>query len=170
MNNLLIIINGQGGVGKDSLIKSLKNIEVINISSIDSIKEIATSIGYMGEKDPKSRKFLSDLKALLNEYNDYPYKQLISKVREANKAMDNGVIFIHIREPKEIERFKKDFENEEIYTMIVLRETGIIYNNKSDEEVFDYNYDITFMNEKDIEYTSMYFNDLILSLKEYLND
>lgn len=72
----IIVINGRGGVGKDTLCDFVKEkyddtYGVQNISSITRIKEIAKDIGWDGNKDEKGRKFLSDLKKALTEYGDF---------------------------------------------------------------------------------------------------
>ena len=73
MEKTVIVINGAGGVGKDTLCEfAEKHFRVMNISSITPIKEIAAMCGWGGEKTDKARKFLSDLKALSIEYNDFP--------------------------------------------------------------------------------------------------
>jgi adenylate kinase len=62
MNKAVIIINGAGGVGKDTICDlAAKHFKVKNISSITPIKELAARCGWGGEKDDKARKFLSDL-------------------------------------------------------------------------------------------------------------
>ena len=65
MNKVVIVINGAGGVGKDTLCELASlHFKVFNVSSITPIKEIASMCGWSGAKDDKSRKFLSDLKLL----------------------------------------------------------------------------------------------------------
>ncbi|MBO5879339.1 MAG: hypothetical protein J6Q68_02150, partial [Clostridia bacterium] len=65
MKKLVMVINGAGGVGKDTLCDfASAHFSVMNISSITPIKEIAAMCGWNGEKSDKARKFLSDLKAL----------------------------------------------------------------------------------------------------------
>ena len=73
MRKIVFVINGAGGVGKDTLCDlAAKHFKVYNVSSIDPIKEIAAMTGWKGEKTDKARKYLSDLKALTINYNDYP--------------------------------------------------------------------------------------------------
>ena len=63
MNKAVIIINGAGGVGKDTLCDAAAtSYKTRNISTITPIKEIAAQCGWNGAKDNKSRKFLSDMK------------------------------------------------------------------------------------------------------------
>ena len=78
MQKQVIIINGTGGSGKDTFVQYCsKYAKVINISSVDKVKEAATIlVGWKGEKDEKSRKLLVDLKKLSIDYNDAPLKYI----------------------------------------------------------------------------------------------
>ena len=61
MKQLAIVINGCGGVGKDTLCQmAARHYKVRNISSVTPIKELAVQCGWNGAKDNRSRKFLSD--------------------------------------------------------------------------------------------------------------
>ena len=61
----IIIINGSGGVGKDTFIAMCdKYTYTKNYSSVDEIKCVARQLGWNGGKTEKDRKFLSDLKLL----------------------------------------------------------------------------------------------------------
>ena len=52
MNKTVLVINGEGGVGKDTLCDlAAKHFKVKNISSITPIKEIAAMCGWRGEKE-----------------------------------------------------------------------------------------------------------------------
>ena len=66
MDKHIFIINGSGGVGKDTFVglvstqlnDMLKKFHtVINFSSVDKVKEIAKEIGWDGKKTEKNRKF-----------------------------------------------------------------------------------------------------------------
>ena len=82
-NKQIFIINGSGGVGKDTFVSLVSNnIATMNFSSVDKVKEIARDIGWLGEKTEKDRKFLSDLKLLCTDYNDMPFNSMRSKVAE----------------------------------------------------------------------------------------
>lgn len=152
MINKIFVINGSGGVGKDTFVSLFREVSkdfmrIINYSSVDRIKEIAREIGWSGEKDEKSRKFLSDLKVLCSEYNDLPFK-CMNKVVEENKNKYDTVIFLHIREPQEIKRACKEFEAKSI--LIKRDSIKHIVSNEGDKNVFDYKYDIVINNDKDI--------------------
>ena len=61
----VVIINGIGGSGKDTFVVMCKDVlganRVLNISTVDFVKEVAKFCGWDGSKQPEDRKFLSDL-------------------------------------------------------------------------------------------------------------
>lgn len=158
MDKQIFIINGSGGVGKSTFCKMVEEVlplfankfdgvrimPVKSVSSVDQIKEIAEFVGWNANfKTEKDRKFLSDLKDLCSEYNDFPFNYIATQV-ELFKESNRYVLFIHIREPKEIERAKQSFNAK---TILIKRDNvKHITSNKSDREVFDYDYDIVINN------------------------
>ena len=153
MNKTVIVINGAGGVGKDTLCEfAEKHFKVMNISSITPIKEIAAMCGWAGEKTDKARKFLSDLKALSIEYNDFPTVWATKKYNEFLES-DNEILFVHIREASEIEKFVKATDKK-AKTLLIRggsRMTKSNYGNASDDGVENYPYDYYFLNDKTLE-------------------
>ena len=153
MKKLVIVINGAGGVGKDTLCDFAKeSFKVFNISSITPIKEIATLCGWDGKKDDKSRKFLSDLKLLTVEYNDFPTAWALARYREFLES-DNETMFVHIREPKEIEKFIRatDGGAKSLLVRGGERMVKTAFGNSSDDEVENYAYDYYFVNDKTLD-------------------
>ena len=143
------VINGSGGVGKDTFVSLAKILVpggdscIKNYSSISGIKDIAKQIGWHGEKSERGRKFLSDLKRICAEYNDYPYRlceKFILSVPPSVKA-----VFIHVREPQEIEKIVKSFNARTI--LITNKNVKQITSNDSDGSVFEYFYDVTIKND-----------------------
>lgn len=153
MEKITIIINGVGGCGKDTLVELASGYhKVKNISSITPVKEIATHCGWNGEKTDEARKFLSDLKKLLTEYNEFPMQYLL-KEQEEFLSSDDELLFVHIREPQEIEKFKKTSKTL-TYALLVLPRDELknkVYGNKSDDEVNNYDYDLVFANDKPLD-------------------
>ena len=154
MKKLVVVINGAGGVGKDTLCGfAAEEYRVRNISSVDPIKELARMAGWEGEKTDRARKMLSDLKRLFTEYNDLPLKYIREQYEQFLNS-DEQVMFVHIREPEEIVRFVKTAP-EHIKTLLITnssRETAV-YGNVSDDNVALYQYDGTYDNQYSLEET-----------------
>lgn len=166
MKKVVIVINGQGGVGKDTLCElAAKHFKVKNISSITPIKELAARCGWGGEKDDKARKFLSDLKRVLVEYNDYPTVWAKSEY-EKFLLSDEQLMFVHIREGAEIKKFV-DATDGAAKTLLVRggdRMTKSNYGNASDDLVEQYEYDLYYVNEKTLDVAEEEFVSLLSTL------
>jgi len=148
--NKVIIINGGGGVGKDTFVKLCKeqNDNVKSISTVDCVKEIAKKCEWDGSKSENDRRFLSDLKDALAKWNDIPFNKVINFI----KSMDNKIIFIYCREPDEIERFCYSIENAEVSTLLIINDNVTkINSNHADAEVENYNYDYIIYNNGTID-------------------
>ena len=81
------------------------------LSTVDFVKEIATKCGWDGTKDLKNRKFLSDLKDLLTNWNNVPFNKIVQQVKSIedewkyyNIDLNRTAIFIDCREPEEIQK------------------------------------------------------------------
>ena len=163
MKKAVIVINGAGGVGKDTLCDlAAKHFKVYNVSSITPIKEIAALCGWNGSKDDKSRKFLADLKKISVEYNDYP--TLWAKERYLEfLSSENEVMFLHIREPEEIKKFvlATDCAAKTLLIRGGCRMTKTNYGNAADDSVEQYEYDYYYTNEKTIEEAEVEFSALL---------
>ncbi len=168
MKKLAIVINGAGGVGKDTLCDfAAAHFKVMNISSITPIKELALQCGWSGKKDDKSRKFLSDLKLLLVDYNDFPTLWAKARYEEFLKS-DDEIFFVHIREPREIEKFVSATGGA-AKTLLVRggeRMKKSHYGNTSDDEVENYPYDFYFVNDKTLSETEAEFTALLRKMAE----
>lgn len=149
MKKQIIIINGTGECGKDTFVKGVQKYEkTVNFSSVDDVKKVARIIGWNGGKSEKDRKFLSDLKRLTTEYNDFAFKSTTKAVEEFRES-DNNIMFIHIREPEEIGRAVKTFGAK---TLLMHREgQKDITSNYSDANVYNYSYDYIINNDGTIE-------------------
>lgn len=142
----VVIMNGMPESGKTTIqnicshkLKPLGWKCVIE-SSVTWVKEIAKYAGWDGTKTDKNRKFLSDLKKLLTEWDDAVFNHLVEVVEDYDWQDENYVIFIDIREPYEIARAKKEFNA----TTVLVRRPSVesnTYSNSSDTEVFEYEYD-----------------------------
>jgi hypothetical protein len=153
---LVIAINGMARSGKDTFAESSINylndrifnpeLHGLNISSVDRVKEILTEMGWNGEKDDKSRKALSDLKDLWTEWNDGPFVNIVEKILNTNASL----IFVHIREPLEIDKLKEAcLDNSIFFESVLIVRPGVnkVTNNTGDNGSLEpYNYTRTISN------------------------
>lgn len=166
----IIIINGSGGVGKDTFVEYCSNYSnVKNISSVDKVKEAAKVLtGWDGvTKDDKIRKLLVDLKQLGIEYNDAPFKYIIESAEEFNLSKEE-LMFVHIREIEEINKVKKAIKAK---TMLVTnKNVPLITTNESDKNVQNYIYDYYIRNDGTKEELEQIAKNFVNKLKEPIID
>lgn len=138
----VILINGMAQSGKDTFIslcqKENSKTKIINISTVDLVKEAAIILGWDNIKDEKGRKFLSDLKSLALSYSDLSEKYIKDTL---NNFQNNSMVavFVHTREPEEIARLKEKFGA--VTLLIKNNRVKDIVSNNSDKNCENYNYD-----------------------------
>lgn len=160
----IVVVNGFPGAGKsefERLCKEKCNLFqrtkgftpekdlLIDITStVDFVKEIAYECGWDGVKTLESRRFLSDLKDLLTNWNDVPFKTIMRRAETLPKTND-WIMFVDCREPSEIQKMKDQLNA----TTLLIRRPGdenISTSNHADSDVLNYNYDLTIHNNSDI--------------------
>lgn len=173
---VIIVINGAGGVGKDTLINFIaEKHPIYNASAIAPIKQAALQLGWDEGKTLKDRKFLSDLKMLVTEYNDCSLNYLLDEVHRFCLT-DHDIMFVHIREPKEIEKFVDAVRPLRLFcppvvTLLVMRNTGTSrYGNEADDGVGGYEYDFVFDNNYPLGVAKEDFKLFIDHIYETAND
>ena len=151
-NNLkkIFVTNGNGRSGKDTFVSMInKYIPALKYSIIDLPKEAAEILGWNGGKTEKDRKFLSDLMDLATEYNNSPYKDVTNLVEAFKKELPYEVMFIDMRDPKDISRAVIDFNAETI--LIDNPNVRKIESNHADANVKNYDYDYIIENDGTLE-------------------
>lgn len=157
----VVIVNGKPGVGKSEFERMCKeqcglfnrqagftegkDLWVDITSTVDFVKEVATLCGWDGTKTLENRRFLSDLKDLLTNWNDVPYKVITNRVKTLPQCHD-WIVFVDCREPKEIQKLKVGLNA----TTILIRRPGdenTETSNHADAGVFEYDYDLNIWNE-----------------------
>ena len=150
-DKLIIVVNGKGGVGKDTVCAlTARLFHAKPISSITPVKEIALQCGWSGEKDTKSRMFLADLKQLLIAYNDFPIQYLTREVQACQADPGADILFVHIREADQIEEFLRLIHGKAVTLLIRSSRPGLssaVYGNSADDDVERYHYDYIFDND-----------------------
>lgn len=157
----IFVINGAAGSGKDTFVRLCRKFTgdafLLNVSTVDKVKEIAAECGWDGTKTPENRKFLSDLKALLTQWADVPLKDIVTKVERFKRTLEmydapteRAFVFIHCREPEEI---RKLVEALDARTLLIRRTVAeyVSASNKSDADVLNYNYDVEITNNGTLE-------------------
>lgn len=149
MNTKYIIISGKGGSGKSTFCNLCSKYERCEeISIVDYVKEIARMCGWNGGKSDNDRKFLSDLKDLLENYNDSPF---ISTILKAKVRVEN-IIFINAREEKDRERFKSYFGKDAFTLLVKSPKTETkVYSNHADSSSEEGQFDFVVENYGTIE-------------------
>jgi hypothetical protein len=159
MGKTVIIINGKGGCGKDTLVNFVKTQieDTWNVSSIDPVKKIATQFGYdENNKTDEWRKALSLMKeAFITVDYEEVTTYLFNKFTSFISGDYGDLMFVHVREPENIKKFingTEDIDPEhtcKVYTVLIKRKDtdDKVYGNSSDDDVENYDYDYTFINE-----------------------
>ena len=133
----ILIINGSAGVGKDTFVDQLSKITTVyHTSIINPVKEIAKRIGWTGEKTEKDRKFLCDLKLLIDTYNDSNYDKMRKIMNEfLDGKIDAKILCIDMRDGTQIIRAKEEFGAKAV--LVTRDSVEHITSNSADAGVFD---------------------------------
>ncbi len=147
----VFILNGVGTSGKGTFAEFVgKYISTHKYSIVDLPKEAAKVLGWDGGKTEKDRKFLSDIMDLSTEYNDSPFRDVLSVVTDfKNNLIEDELLFIDMRDPKDIARAVETFGAE----TILIRNPNVekIQGNHADANVEDYEYDYIIENNGTLE-------------------
>lgn len=151
----VFVVNGLPTSGKTTFEQLVveeahkQNKLVLITSIIDIVKICAETIGWKSTKSAADRKFLSDLKDTLEEWKDIPYRSIVADYKVAKEA-GIDIMFIDAREPKDIERIKRDFNAKSI---LVHRDEvfGQEQSNHADSNVYETAYDYIIYNNADLQ-------------------
>lgn len=147
----IFVQNSVGGSGKDTWASLLnKYIPTYKYSIVDLPKEAAKVLGWDGGKTEKDRKFLSDVMDLSTNYNDAPFKDVLSIVTDfKSNLLEYDVLIIDMRDPKDIARAVETFGAE----TILIRNPNVrkIESNHADRDVENYKYDYIIENDGTLE-------------------
>ena len=146
--------------GKSTFVSYCKEIigenYTLDISTVDLVKHLAALAGWDGTKTAKNRKFLSDMKDLLTEWNDVPFQKVKNEIDFFYRDLKSygldkqGIVFIHCREPEEIERFEKELGAKSVF--IDRKESKKEQSNHADSKVENYSYTYIIDNNEDLDH------------------
>lgn len=147
---VVVLLNGRGGVGKDTLCALAQaQFRCRMVSSITPVKDLAAQCGWNGEKDARSRKFLSDLKRLVVDYSDLPNRYLREEYRRF-LAEETDLLFVQSRERDQIEAFRAAVSGKCFSLLIRADRPGLpqgALGNVSDDQAESFPYDHCFRND-----------------------
>jgi RNase adaptor protein for sRNA GlmZ degradation len=136
----VVIINGLSGCGKDTFVNFCKEFcNVDNLSVADNAKKAMQILGWNGEKTPKNRRLLEYLVTFADINFDGNYKYIKENIEAINKRNLTDIIFIHSREPENIERFKKTFKA--VSLLIERLDYEPVTKTYTDKRVYHHKYD-----------------------------
>lgn len=151
INDLVILINGKAGVGKDTFVSYCEeyckehypHLSFKNLHRSDKPKEALKFLGWDGTKNSEARSLLVKLTSFAEEFG------LTSKYLRNNLSSPLGdnsglrsVIFYHIRDPKSIASLQSEFNDVNLMVLSL-----IIERNTEDIEqdvwgIYDYEYNM----------------------------
>ena len=149
----IYITSGVGRSGKHTFCEIIsKYIPTLKYSIVDLPKEAAKILGWDGGMTEKDRRFLSDIMDLSTDYNDAPFKDVLSLVTDFKNKKDYveyEVLIIDMRDPKDIARAVETFGAE----TILIRNPNVrkIESNHADRDVENYQYDYIIENDGTLE-------------------
>lgn len=167
----VVIINGHAGCGKSTFIDLCRKhpkADVYEFSMVDAAKTMAKVVGWTEkQKSPKDRKFLSDLKDLIDKYNDGSFeylKFLLHNYVYSHDLDKEVVVFINAREAADIKRLCDTFNAK---SLVIRRKEveSIPASNHADANWWNYSYDYAVDNNDGLEFlekNSQNFIDFIL--------
>ena len=156
----IVILNSQGGAGKDTFYEYCKEwvSYVYHTSMVEGVKEIAEkNFGWRGGKEQKDRTLLMQIKDIWEEYNDGPFIDTCNRIRLIENELeryglssDAAVVFVDSRTPTDIQRFVDKYGA----TTVLLRRTeqeDKFTDRVDGDEVFDFKYDFIIDNNGSLE-------------------
>ena len=163
----VVILNGSGGQGKSTFAEYCNKIwksydschHGYEFSTIDWPKAVAKFCGWNHGKSEKDRKFLSDLKIALSEWDNSPSIKVVENIFNAIKTEgqnEHYLFFVNCREPENIDNFKQIVNlifKWPVCTVLV-KNPNIkdITSNMADAGVYNYNYDYVIENNGDLNH------------------
>ena len=166
-NLKVFVINGSGGSGKDTFCNYIeqlateknKHYHIESIYTSTPAKEWAKKMGWDGDKRPCDRRFLCNLKDMLDYWNNATYNHIKDcffayYTTKSYRYYSKTIFFIHAREEKDIVWITTYCHNKGISckSILVKRPNTTKKGNHADDKVEQYlNYDYTIVNDGTLE-------------------
>lgn len=154
MKPKVIVINGYPGAGKDTFVKLCSHYSqhVFELHTSSPAKNALTALGWNGQKSEEIRNLLASLMVTGAELFDSAFMYVqnqVTRIRkryEDEEIQESPIIFVHCREPQNIDRYVQKFG-----AMTLFIERDLTWDttkpiNDSDALVALYSYDHTIDN------------------------
>lgn len=166
----VIILNGTPQSGKDTFAKLAQDYcnndesaNVLNLSSVDPIKDVLEGFGWCGDKTDTVRDIISNIKKIWIDAQNGPTTFMLYNILEWHKQHieEDNIVFCHIREPEEIDKLKNIISGMEsigieVMTVLIVRcnTDGCDVDNVRDSDnpklISQYSYDEIIYNNGDL--------------------
>lgn len=145
---LVIIINGESSIGKDTIIDYFKEEakkykhKVVSIDSVAKVKEAAMLLGWDGEKTPANRAFLHILKLISDDAFNSSTNYVIEEILDNINKEDVSMAFVHIREADAIRKLediltkKYDIPCVKLLVKGISKDSGTLYGDQSVNDTY----------------------------------
>lgn len=115
----VVVINGRPRAGKDSTVllmqQALCDVEIQNhaFSSIDPVRDMLTRAGFdLNAKTPEDRALLAEVGDSVEKHSQWRTRQCLWEAAKFFGEDDKPrVLFLHVREPRLIQRIKERIED-----------------------------------------------------------
>ena len=163
----VIVINGAPQSGKDTFVHLASEYcemneyaNVLNLSSVDPIKNTLARFGWDGEKTDEVRNIIASIKQIWISAQNGPTMFMMNNIIQFHIAHvgEDNIIFCHVREPDEIKKLVNaisgmDTMGIDIKTMYIIRKGNNPDSTCSSDNpllIRDYIYDIYIYNNGDL--------------------
>ena len=158
-NHTVILINGRPRTGKDTVVNLMCNALMERgymaeaFSSIDPIKALLGSVIDLSQKTEADRILLSEVGDALEKHSAFRTNRCIWFAEDVFRESENAVVFLHVREPENIEKLRATFQGRgiNVVRLLVVSDRGIDVDSRADQVAGTGRYDLMIVNNRTLE-------------------
>ena len=153
-NHTVILINGRPRTGKDTVVNLMCNALMERgymaeaFSSIDPIKALLGSVIDLSQKTEADRILLSEVGDALEKHSAFRTNRCIWFAEDVFRESENAVVFLHVREPENIQKLRTTFlaKGINVVRLLVVSARGIDVDSRADQVAGTGRYDLMIVN------------------------
>ena len=153
-NHTVILINGRPRTGKDTVVNFMCNALMERgymaeaFSSIDPVKAMLGAVVDLSQKTEADRILLSEVGDALEKHSAFRTNRCIWFAEDVFRASENAVVFLHVREPENIEKLRATFlaKGVNVVRLLVVSDRGIDVDSRADQVAGTGEYDLAIRN------------------------